>query len=326
MSSRKATTKSAPKPRRASPSLSHTLSTQFVGQYISQVARIVTTVSPDLGPDREGFIHQYTSLRAFDDALRTGFREIWASSATFMNDSREFEEGRDIFADAVKAVHASTKSKWKKTFLAKVERSLEDLDGHEVFCACFTSEGDHLGQWRGYGDRGNGCCMSFDFAKLESSINGIGSWVVYDEKKQSQIANEILQAFMEEVERLWKPFTIPLQAKAAEFASRTFLDLLPALCLLFKHSSFAEEREYRVIYSDPVRKRACPSDVRLAASTFVPFVKLDFDHQASAPLARVRLGPGMGVKKHLVSVEKLLRCRGFDSADVRLSEIPYLPM
>lgn len=298
---------------------------QGATQFIAQVPLKLPSRTPGLVPDLNGHVHQYTSLGTLSAATQGQFQSIWASSAHYMNDSQEFVQGHAVFQKVLEDFVAQPKiagQGWKHDIVSGLLGQLPYLDGTDVFCACFTREGDHLGQWRGYGAGGHGCCISFDFNDLQD-INGLCSWVVYDPGEQKLLAEELLEDFLTTV--VQPVINNANCVMVCGFAVRDLLRLLPALFMLFKHPSFREEREYRVIYTDEVNGgKIANRGYRLAGSLVIPYVELNYLNLPEAPVKQVRLGPGCAAKKHIESVDRMVESR-FKKLPVEPSSIPFLP-
>lgn len=294
-------------------------------QFVSQIPFKLRSFDANLGPDDRGQIHQYTSMPTLVTLSQSKFGSVWASSARYMNDSQEFIYGRELFREVLTDYRSGLKSpsrSWMGRITTVVLEELDKLDANDVFCACFSREGDHLGQWRGYGAGGLGCCVSFDYLKLQD-LNGLHSWVIYDKQKQAELANLLFVEYLHTVvgPRIRRENMDTMR----DWASQELLRMLPALFMLFKHPAFKEEREYRVIYTDdvnssPVARRG----YRLSGALVIPYVELQYLSSVEPPIEMVRLGPGCSEQRNIDSVRRMLSA-DFRNVRVESSGIPFLP-
>lgn len=320
-----------------------------VRSFTGQISDLVRQQAASKGFDwpTSGQVYQYTSVATLLSMIRPDrgyvdtdpgdlngmLRNLWATSAPYLNDSREFEHGKDMVRRAAKRVRRRLPSS-EKPDVDLVLQAIERAEGLDVFCACFSRVGDHLGQWRGYGDNGRGCTLGFDLARLEREINGLGTWLVYgdkDDPMQKSVSDRLILDLIAAL-RSVRPATAA-DAAAYNHAAVDELSLvLPAVFLLFKDASFRDEFEYRVIYSDSVAQRPIQDAnseprrwFRPGGPAVVPFVKLEFHNGNRAPLQTVRLGPAAGWKTNKQSLELLLQRCGLTNVTIDTSSIPFVP-
>jgi len=269
-------------------------------------------------------VYQYTTMSSFNSWAVNRFDSLWASCAQYMNDSQEFVWGRSVFESALQQTRNISLATWSSRFLDQVIAQLPDLDENSVYCSCFSSLGDDLGQWRGYGDGGHGCCIGFNLKKLQQEDLGLGTWVVYEEKSQRARAMQLIEQYIVQVDTTCPSSSPALQKNVADVAAEHFLKMLPPLCLMFKHPSFAAENEYRIIHSSLL---GSPSDagVRLTGNRLVPYVVLTGPNKTLS-VEHVRLGPGVRDARNVYAMEQLLKrnCPKL-KVIVEPSSIPFLP-
>jgi len=255
------------------------------------------------------------------------FPLLRASSALYMNDSKEFEVGATLFAVVLRDVRANSTEHWVRHFCDDALQILNAADGNQAFCACFSQDGDHLGQWRGYGDQAKGCCIAYDYLALMSGIGGVGAWVVYNPANQETIARKLIESLIQTASTIVSIFGGRAAGAIKQQIARDAFDrLLPALCLLFKDSSFREELEFRLIYTDSISSGShAPRGSRLSGGFFVPYAELRMAGNARLPVKQVRLGPGVKSDKHVRSVQTMLSICNITGMPVETSIIPFLP-
>ena len=243
------------------------------------------------------------------------FPALWATSALHLNDAEEFKRGRDL-------MNAALASLPQDGVTRRMRQALDDADGLEVYCACFTARPDDLSQWRGYGEDGAGVAVEFDLAELLAGIQGVGYWVVYgkpgDEATQRQVAESLARYVHDAVENL-----LPNPVPGAVWAEvkEQLGSLFPALFLAFKHRDFAAEEEFRVVYSEAVVK-AVP--VCFRPHPLVPFVKLPM-RSGPLPVRSITLGAAIKSDTNRRSLRFALDTLGLPLVKVHESDIPYVP-
>jgi hypothetical protein len=93
---------------------------------------------------------------------------IRATNVAYVNDAKEYQHSIDRFLeilDSYKKAHANIKP--GKAILATLEERIHAADEVQpVWVACFSTRGDDLSQWRGYGMGEGGYSIGFDAAKL----------------------------------------------------------------------------------------------------------------------------------------------------------------
>jgi hypothetical protein len=286
-------------------------------------------------------VYQYTRLQtlldatnpwSWDDSAGTrhdeyGQRSVWATSAPYMNDRREYEHGCDALRKAI-----NSRKRKKGANEAVVLDALKDLlnepIGSRFFVACFSAKNDDLGQWRGYGDWGRGVCLGYNYRSLENDQPWFGGWVIYEPRTQAKVAEMLVH----EVVGAVTPSLIldpSLQADIIATAKELLRVILPSAILLMKDPAFREEAEFRLIHTEDAPS---PPEVRYRArdARLIPYVEMTFAdgntlEQVSAPLEEVVLGPAANDKLNLTATKNLLASRGLSAVQVTPSPIPFLP-
>lgn len=217
-------------------------------------------------PDAEGpevprprprpLLYHYTTL---DGMLGiTESAAIYASDARYMNDASEMTYASQAIASVVTTVVSEVEDEQlKATLPSRPDFANTFAYGQRPFIACFCEQGDLLSQWRGYGGGAPAFSLGLDLSSL-TMFGGLGPntylrKVIYDKAEQERTVRAITQdwiAAAREVisrgEEVGDVFPYPaiwaLQQALAEHH------------LSFKHPSFAEEREWRIIKLVDVRE------------------------------------------------------------------------
>jgi hypothetical protein len=254
----------------------------------------------------------------FDTPQKTRPLEaLWATSSLHMNDSEEFVRGRDVVRSEIDTLPPGK-------IKTQMKLALKDSDALEVYCACFSAVDDDLSQWRGYGDNGSGICLAFDLQELLQDLDGVGYWVVYgktgDDDDQRAVASGLVSYLHGAISAALPPGPVP-PAVYREIREQ-LTEIWPTICLGFKHSDFASEKEFRIVYSEAVGRTISPS---FRPFPVVPFVKLRMRSGGQIPLRQVRLGPAISSKWNVRSVQLALTRSSLGSVKAHPSDIPYVP-
>ena len=88
---------------------------------------------------------------------------FWATEIRFLNDAKEIVQTLDIFLSQIRAKLDST-DETEREFLRQLEAWLRHrlVDGHLIFVASFSEQGNLLSQWRAYSPLGKGVSLGFD--------------------------------------------------------------------------------------------------------------------------------------------------------------------
>jgi len=166
------------------------------------------------------------------------------SDANMMNDAAEGRYGYALFEQAAGALLEMAQEKpqlegLSTDFFDKVDAYLspKQLHSHPVI-ACFSKDPDVLGQWRAYGQNGEGWAIGFDGAALAVMPVTLLD-VVYDPDQQlAEIRNFLVAMYM-----TWRTLGGAFEEAVGRDAA-----LLSSLLLAYKHPSFREEQEVRALH------------------------------------------------------------------------------
>lgn len=185
-------------------------------------------------------MYHYTDFAAFDGIIRCG--ELRLNNILNMNDASEMR----LFMNGIcKAVIDKLRADGANDKLYEAEnffnRELEHEFSYSAYAACFSKYRDDAPQWERYGHFGQGVCIAFHEDLMQKMIGGVISFqeVYYQEDMRE---HRLVKDFYEVI------------TKAEQFE-----DSLPELQTLmndawvnsaaFKHPSFANEREFRLVAS-----------------------------------------------------------------------------
>lgn len=264
-------------------------------------------------------LFHYTDVSAVKSILENG--KLWLTDLRFMNDSEEMSHG-------VNYIRESIKSDWVQERLsgAKISEAIEfvglALDDHvdgymdfnPMFVCSFSQADDLLSQWRAYGS------YSIEFAgeELEGSI----SECTYDPGVKSAIVEEATIEVVNEISR----HLVSSSDGFSPAAHHEYLNLIK-LAATFKHESFEEEKEFRMI----LEKMDCDFPFRFRARNgiLIPYVEVPVSLKS---IVSVKVGPmrdqELAYKSMCMSVDEVMRLAEYkgirgDGIKVEKSAAPF---
>jgi Protein of unknown function (DUF2971) len=310
-----------------------------LAQLISQ--QLPATVSRIIPPDgsTDVTVWHYTSMPTLLNMLgvangisilpnhfaTSSVQSFWASSAKYMNDSQEFEYGKQKLLDSIVRLRNSGNS--NRIVCRSMERAIRRADPSGTFCVCFSRALDDLAQWRGYGDSGKGVCVGFDRSGLVSRANGICRFVVYKSAEQHALADAIAQSLYSFVYPLMSTHTsgVREQLRFMKIIETGISQAVPALFMLFKHPAFEAEGEFRIIHTIGFgRGGTLTTCFRSDGHRLIPFVKIDLGG-GPPPLTHIYLGPGAANLHNAKGLELLCTRLAIPAITLKQSEIPFVP-
>lgn len=273
-------------------------------------------------------VYHYTSLSSVVQILQG--RKLWASDARYLNDAQEIRYGISLAKEVVSARSFRGREEWLN-ILNKNDGTLDaefsiDL---EPYVVSFTSNGDNLEMWRGYG--GEGCAIEFDVSVLRELCSswkeGRASEWRLTEKEYSCLLgnNSCLSSDFRRVVygvKAGKELLDGMFEDTGESPELHQLGTLFSLSAFVKHEAFQSEDEIRLLvrgYSY-ITSRVM---VREARGHLIPYRTLVFPYTA---VKSIIVGPGRYMYRTKVALQRsLYTARGeWDGVDVKLSAIPYL--
>ncbi len=239
---------------------------------------------------------------------------IWATAAHYLNDSSEYVAGLEHIAHALRAEAQKAISKLEAANLLAIA---EDLSQFWTICVVsLSSEGDHLSQWRAYAGGSGGFALGMRSESLRESAHLQGFYLVpcyYTPSDKQEAVEQLINEFREKM------------VTSMEWGSRETGQCkaeVTRLAMMFKDSSFDEEREWRLI---SIPKMVKELDFRQGTSMLIPFSRFALDKRRDAYLDSVTVGPTPHRELASNVVRMLLRKLGFSNPDqiVRETRVPF---
>jgi hypothetical protein len=245
----------------------------------------------------------YTDFTGLKGILETN--SIWATYGKTLNDSSEHKYGQGISIEYARKKVPPEAHRFIEMAVNAAPRN---------FVSCFCQSSQVLGMWRAYSAFGGGYCLEFD----GSSLLGCAFPPHDPMALQMVYGDEMPQALQEVLD------TVHEFAGRGEFEAFAYGAVLSMIALKFKHPAFAEEREWRLVVSDPdashLRFRAGHANIR-------PYIELCPsmpDGSNRLPLQKVVYGPTLRDDEVLVeTIRMMLEQQGYENVAVESSGIPY---
>lgn len=225
----------------------------------------------------------YTDSNALISILSSG--KLWATNIKFLNDEQEFVHALGLVKEILNNSRKKTKVNHGnlhqyRSFIDQVMNSLDDLDelhSEDIFTCSFSEEKDLLSQWRGYCRGVHGYCIHFDLDMLLAAVSEkflmseIHSCVYDDEKKRKKILGDL--------NLHWKNYA---KLKSADDKEKEIFELkykISTHASHFKHSSFSEEKEHRLVIRESWVVDA-PIKFRTGPMSIIPYLEIPAPKEA----------------------------------------------
>lgn len=260
-------------------------------------------------------LYHYTSLNGVMGIVESG--SLQATDIRFFNDTAEMKHTADLLGALVMQREAGGTSNPRLFLQFREWLSHRLTDGHMLYVACFTANGNLLSQWRSYCPTARGVSLGFDAMKVCASATSQSFQVakcIYDSETQQKAAATVLDAIeyiaKKEGENTDLHKRHPTQSFYDVF-EEIETDLLLVAALL-KHPSFHEEQEWRVVSSVTTNYVAAPIQYREGLSMLIPFMnfRLPESSDGRLDLQHVFLGPTPNVSGSMTSLSRYLSKKG----------------
>ena len=235
-------------------------------------------------------------------------QQLWATHAFYLNDATEinytYELIEEIYHDLIEQAKPDGKARadsnsplWTyRDFLHRLSyKTARAKPNPDVYVTCFCEKDDLLSQWRGYGNRGSGYAIGFDTKRLiHPSYSFKLCKVIYSREKQNQILNEILRVVRDSFKRMTDGMDVDGAESLTEAHAMFFEETVTRYAPFFKHPTFHEEQEWRLIYSPTGDAYSNQIKFRSGNLGIIPYVKIgvpDSKKKDQLPIVSIRIGP-----------------------------------
>ena len=292
-------------------------------------------------------IYHYTDITGFLGIIKN--REFWVSHIHFMNDRREYVEGKDRSKRIITAM-LNTHAEQENEILATVLKHLDNevslgifpISSKDVFSLSFSGNRDSLDMWRGYGSK-SGIAIGFDTELSSLRLPGLSVMrkeqyadelikqgtvpeqlmpgkgrrlfvknIIYDPEKMDAVITEAIKMGIDRFNFMDKNAHYGAIESAAECIVATLFALFPFM----KNNGFKNEEECRMVENFG-SNRDVPLDIhyRERNGIMLPFIKyviLDMDCRPLKqwPISEIVVGPGLRQQMLADSIKYFLNQQG----------------
>lgn len=257
----------------------------------------------------EAPLYHYTSLSNFVSIATSG--ELWASEIRYLNDSEEMGFFTKLLIASVR------KAPETHPEVARIKSDYEiwhsvsaSYIGGRVFVISLSEQGDLLSQWRSYTRHGQGVSFGVqasELRKLAASSKFLTGKCSYDTAEAEQVSDQIADLLI--AHAIAKGQTPSIGSTGPVSYFRAFDDIgmfAKVIAATFKHPSFAEEKEWRL-----VNWAGSNVSYRAGSECIVPYSKLLLrsEENKSGPISDVIVGPTPDPERSIASITSLVRER-----------------
>ncbi|GEM_PF-1336419 len=293
-------------------------------------------------------LFHYTDINGLNGILST--RKFWATHFKFLNDKTEILYADKLITSIIQGYINKIQDSWIRWVLEKTistrENSLSLLDhiNYDIYITSFSENGDLLDQFRAYGNDGAGYSIGVKPNELKQKKSGhvIFSYqqteltfikVEYNPQTQKALAEKTIEETIKTLQQIVDS-NLHSQKKNGDTIIERCRQIFVQLALFYKHPSFSNEQEWRIIQAKMGNKirdgqRAATEGLfyRNRNNIFVPYIELDFtsrEYIGYLPLSQIILGPKLHENAY-ISLQMFLDTLNYIDAmpQIKFSELPY---
>lgn len=255
-------------------------------------------------------VFHYTSLETLAKILESS--KMHFTHYSFLNDYSELIHG---FSSLLKMIFDSNED--DPVFQSVLDRFKtrlsEDSLVQNICVGSFSSHGNSLSQWRGYGDSARGICIRFNqrvLWELCRTHDFVLAKVTYTQKELDKFYNRVIVKH--------KTLSEGLKLETVEENTDLLFNILKVCSLFIKHAGFAEESEYRI-----VSQRIDKLEHKNKNGLYVPYCDFYLGGNLNCLIEEIIIGPAADQELVLRSVKVLLNKFNLNEIDTSTSKIPY---
>jgi len=220
-------------------------------------------------------LYHYTTQAGLLGILDSG--ALWATKIQHLNDSREFILSIDIAKESLRKRQKQKHNNSCKCFFETVLSNIASIESANICSISFCEDDDLLSQWRGYAGGSTGFSIGFHTEHLVKKTETLGHRImrcIYNESDQVQIINELIDNAIEKINQHGLNIDNDSTDRLALGSANSFELSIVRYGAFFKHVSFKDENEWRVI-TDPISVSDPNFKFRPGKSTITPYYTLE---------------------------------------------------
>lgn len=275
-------------------------------------------------------LYHYTDADALLSIVPS--RTLRLTDTRFLNDAEEVLHGVKIVRAVLDGLprHNALEHSARVEF---IERAYLELAMGDVrfFTFCLCEQPNLLNQWRAYGGKSTPLAIGLDtMAMFRGEIKTPEPYYMlqclYDDAEKVAFMTRNIR-FIEGILRAENPPPGVSRDRIVKEALDAFRDIM-GRCIQFKHSSFREEREWRLVVAD-FENGATPIKFRSGRFGVTPFVELKLEasegpFKGRLPLTEIWAGPARYPDAAQSGLDAYMRAAGY-SIPIHSSALPYRP-
>lgn len=271
-------------------------------------------------------IYHYTDINGLYEIVKS--KTFWLSDYSYLNDSKEIEHGLEIFFNIAEKYSSKDNYPMLDEFIDYVKTEKRP----RICISCFSSNGDSLSQWRGYGHNGKRVSIGITPKTLISGIpreTRIGV-VIYKKDLQVKIIQHFIHYYCLAYLRDRNKHTDIEQLN--ETYKGIMLSKLYDIIVFMKDKAFADEKEYRLVYIEQEKLfnscffKKARKYFRVSNGIIVPYVslkKINKSSNAKFDIEKIIIGPQENSELVLKSISEYLEYNGYNNVKVVPSKVPF---
>ncbi|MES2802594.1 MAG: DUF2971 domain-containing protein [Bdellovibrionota bacterium] len=232
--------------------------------------------------DKEKTYFHYSDLESAKSIIEKSV--VWATYIKHSNDFTEFEHGMNMFIEHIKKSDILNPIIKENEVILRYFEDQLNQPSMKPFIFCFSEVQDQLSQWRGYADFGKGACTGFQFSKEGLPKFSLLKKVIYSDSEKILIIENIIKKYENLASKIGSHLpTVLKQAWWARFVSDLISVIVIQSCF-FKDVTFAEEKEYRLVF---YKHDYNQFEFRNSGNRYITFVK----EKINVDFNKIILGP-----------------------------------
>jgi hypothetical protein len=280
-------------------------------------------------------LYHYTTLEGLKGILKN--RSIWFTHTSTLNDPLELKYGKNLILDILnKAINKKDDPIINQLLNALVIQinSFDDVI-YEAYVACFCESDNLLSQWRGYGHRGGGYNIGFEFTSdtkfyhlsdpSEDESYVILRKIIYDFDKQKELVSKYLSLILINASRAIDHYKNHggLPEIWGNMAAIESSNILSDLMLSFKSPVFKEENEWRLILVRQPEHKLVQLKFRENSNGLIPYIETYIiekkENRNLFPIHSIRFGPMLDVSRTKSALNLYLRKEAVSENNIRIN-------
>ena len=258
-------------------------------------------------------LYHYTKCSAVQNILQTGV--LFATKSCFLNDTNEMgyilHVGREVIADL-------PDGRWRHLLDDQIISTMEDFKRHDIFVLSFSEECDAITLWSEFGEE-TGYNLAFDGCRLLRRVAQCQKIychgrVLYSHDRQTAMLRHLITRIIPQ--KIGISFIDILENEirhggTEEFAlyCRRLRTALNIYAMFFKQEEFAAEKEYRIVFKNPDKKRI---RFREKDGFLLPYIEVDLSGGERLPVRKITVAPKNHVDLARKGMQQYVQMLGYE--------------